>query len=356
MNTRNFGLDFLRAIAIFLVMWGHGLDFLRCYSLPPWVFYKPFDGVDLFFVLSGFLIGGLLLRELKQNTNSSFDAWWRFVARRWLRTIPAYWSILLLLYVCTLFQTHWATSEVDWLSYVFFYQNIHQPLIGFFWESWSLSVEEWFYLCAPLAIYALSKTLAYRKAYLTVAIAMIVCSFIQRHLHFNPLLDDFWFDVQFRKMVLMRFDGLGCGMLLAGFVHQNWMLANKRILFWIGLMILLSLSAIDIANTLYFKQVLYFLVVAIALSMALPYAMDFQPHNSWFIRCIRSIAIHSYGLYLVNLTLVSSILHDCGKRFTEVPNLIWFGLFWLLSWLFAMVLNRLIEQPFLRWRDQKLKG
>lgn len=356
MNTRNFGLDFLRATAIFLVMWGHGLDFLPIAGSFEFLYYKPFDGVDLFFVLSGFLIGRLLLRELQWHPNGGLKPWARFVARRWLRTIPAYWTVLLVLWVALFIQPHWAEKEVDFLSYLFFYQNLLQPLIGFFWESWSLSVEEWFYLCSPLAVFVTAMILPARRAYVMIAVSMIAFSLMYRHTHYDPGRDDFWFDVGLRKMVFTRFDGLGCGMLLAAWMQHPWIKEYKRLWFILGLSILLGLSAVDIDNTLYFKQVFYFFIVAIALALLFPWVKDWPWKESMFNRVVRSVAIHSYGLYLVNLSLVSSILHDAEKNYANAPKWLWFALFWMLSWALAMLLHRCVEKPVMRWRDKHLNS
>ena len=96
-TTRNFGLDLFRALAIILVVLSHGKFLLNGTALENFPFFKMLDGVDLFFVLSGFLIGGIILRTMSEGWN------WRGVAhfwkRRWLRTLPNYYFILLLNFV-----------------------------------------------------------------------------------------------------------------------------------------------------------------------------------------------------------------------------------------------------------------
>ena len=217
-----------------------------------------------------------------------------------------------------------------------------------------MSVEEWFYLCSPLAVFLAAMLIPARRAYLAIAAGMIGLSLVHRHMLYNPGLDDFWFDVQLRKMVFTRFDGLGCGMLLAACIQHQWIGRSKLLLFFLGLSVLLALSAVDIDNTLYFKQVFYFFVVALALACLIPWVKDRPWKESIFTRVVRSVAIHSYGLYLVNLSLVSSILHDAEKNHANAPKWLWFALFWVLSWALAMLLHRCVERPVMRWRDKHL--
>ncbi len=135
----------MRALAIALVVMHHIGQNLE--SLPP-VFLHYFSlgtyGVDLFFVLSGWLIGGLYWNEFEKFGNVQLGRFW---ARRWLRTLPPYFLALPLAYLSVyLFRQ----QEFDF-AYLFFLQNYkeHMP---FYLISWSLAVEEHFYLLLPLVL------------------------------------------------------------------------------------------------------------------------------------------------------------------------------------------------------------
>ena len=93
-TTRNFGLDLFRAFAILLVVLSHGKFLLNRTVLENFPYVKMLDGVDLFFVLSGFLIGGILLKSSSEGLNWPGVA--HFWKRRLLRTLPNYYLILLL--------------------------------------------------------------------------------------------------------------------------------------------------------------------------------------------------------------------------------------------------------------------
>ena len=116
----------------------------------PWI--KLIDGVELFFVLSGFLIGGIIIKEFQNNTAFGIKQIFHFWKRRWFRTLPNYYLILLLNVIIVYF----GIIKEDFLQFnwkfFFFLQNFAHHFYGFFWESWSLSIEEWFYLLFPIIL------------------------------------------------------------------------------------------------------------------------------------------------------------------------------------------------------------
>lgn len=143
MSSRVYRLDFLRAFAITIVFIAHTV-----LSYGPSYLLKPLQtggiGVDLFFVLSGWLIGSQLFKEIDKT--GSIDVR-RFLIRRWMRTVPAYYAVLALT-----FLQFYLTKEnfSPPINYIFFLQNYDAPL-PFLGISWSLCVEEQFYLLiAPL--------------------------------------------------------------------------------------------------------------------------------------------------------------------------------------------------------------
>jgi peptidoglycan/LPS O-acetylase OafA/YrhL len=145
------GLDALRAIAIFLVLWFHfsGLGF-------GWV------GVQIFFVLSGYLITAILLREREQPLASYLK---RFFIRRSLRIFPLYYCFLGLATASYLVFGAPRALESYW-PFLYTYTFNLRPLFGIqendvllhdpFFPLWSLSVEEQFYLVWPWIVFALS--------------------------------------------------------------------------------------------------------------------------------------------------------------------------------------------------------
>jgi len=94
-EKRVFGLDLMRALAIIFVVIGHGgwiLD--KANTNFPWI--RFIDGVELFFVLSGFLIGGILIKIFQNTESLNLNTIWDFWIRRWFRTLPNYYLVLVL--------------------------------------------------------------------------------------------------------------------------------------------------------------------------------------------------------------------------------------------------------------------
>jgi peptidoglycan/LPS O-acetylase OafA/YrhL len=148
-QKRDAWLDALRGIAVLLVL-GRHLDLaapgaelptaLAIWQRGGWV------GVDLFFVLSGFLVAGLLFREHQQR--GSFNVL-RFLVRRGLRIYPAFYVLVLVTWLAYRYFRVPRTSGAGLMAEVFFLQNYFS---GMWSHTWSLAVEEHFYLALPIVL------------------------------------------------------------------------------------------------------------------------------------------------------------------------------------------------------------
>jgi peptidoglycan/LPS O-acetylase OafA/YrhL len=167
-------LDGLRGIAILIVMLHHFEFLLPGHS---WVattvkgmFYAGWSGVDLFFVLSGFLITGILI-----DTKDAKNYFSSFYARRILRIFPLYYSVLSVIVIAArLLYQPWFDNLIalrpDQIYYFFYLNNWmillkgawHANIIGHFW---SLAVEEQFYAIWPMCIWLLPKRYLLRMTF-----------------------------------------------------------------------------------------------------------------------------------------------------------------------------------------------
>ena len=168
MRTRDPNLDLLRATAILMVIACHvGTRWPSVANGSP--VYTAFAfgayGVDLFFVLSGWLVGGLLWREQTQFGNVEIG---RFICRRALRTMPPYFAALLISYLGVHVFKH---QRFDW-GFLFFIQNYYTAF-PFFFVSWSLCVEEHFYLVMPLAAALLARPANRHAAWVFSGLALV---------------------------------------------------------------------------------------------------------------------------------------------------------------------------------------
>jgi peptidoglycan/LPS O-acetylase OafA/YrhL len=142
-------LDILRGVAILMVMFCHSI-YLRQPSWDTMLWRPCWSGVDLFFVLSGFLVSGLLFSEYRRTSQIRFR---RFAVRRALKIYPAFYAVLVLTVAIKL--THgasWQQMRAPVFHDLFFVQSYVPGTWGHFW---SLSVEEHFYVLLPLALFVL---------------------------------------------------------------------------------------------------------------------------------------------------------------------------------------------------------
>jgi peptidoglycan/LPS O-acetylase OafA/YrhL len=137
------GLDLLRVCAIGLVLLHHFRHLPGAPEGLRWFALRADVGVDLFFVLSGWLVGGQLWRERARTGGGRM---WRFWRRRWWRTVPAYLAVLALLAVLG------RVRGADVPAMLLFLQNHLAPHAWL--TSWSLCIEEQFYLALPLVVWA----------------------------------------------------------------------------------------------------------------------------------------------------------------------------------------------------------
>ncbi len=144
-RERQPGLDLLRAAAVLLVICYHAGNF--GFSLPYEGQRFGWIGVDLFFVLSGYLIGGQLLAPLARGERLDVP---RFFRRRALRILPAYF-VVLAVYVLLPSRREWPEMPPLW-KFLCFVQNIGLHGGTAFSHAWSLCVEGQFYLALPFLL------------------------------------------------------------------------------------------------------------------------------------------------------------------------------------------------------------
>jgi peptidoglycan/LPS O-acetylase OafA/YrhL len=309
---RVFGLDLLRAAAIMMVICAHGFVVLYPHfgEALGLLGHGGFYGVELFFVLSGFLIGQILIRngnDLGQPGNVAF-----FYVRRWFRTLPLFFLFLIVNIVFErLFRAH-PVGFREALSHGFFLRNLTGFHMTFFPESWSLAIEEWFYLLFPAALWlGLKMTKRFDVVFLSAAFGFLAFSTIAR-LFAAPDPGATWSE-ELRMVVIYRFDALMIGMIGAWLsirYPQPW----RRVALFAalaGVVLLLAMYAtlwkfengqLAFGDDSYFARTFRFTLVSIGFALLLPWASAWKlAGENLGSTAVRRIALWSYGLYLVHL-------------------------------------------------------
>jgi peptidoglycan/LPS O-acetylase OafA/YrhL len=200
-GQRKIGLDYLRAAAILCVLIAHTAKETLLGSL-------GFIGVEIFFVLSGYLIGGILLSSYARHGEApSWPMLREFWVRRWLRTVPNYFLFLPAFMIADYYGLRRGLA-----LYATFTQNLAWPIGNLFGISWSLTVEEWFYVLLPLLVALWYRVLGQLKSALIATV--LVLFFIPLFLKLTVCLGH-PFDAGMRKVVVFRLDSLMWGVALA---------------------------------------------------------------------------------------------------------------------------------------------
>ncbi len=360
------GLDVMRAIAaILIVVYHYDVHKMEGVSKATKIFFGGlWSTVDLFFVLSGFLIASGWFKELKSNRPNKFR---NFYVKRFFRILPLYYLVLFFF---------WAKSEFimnrdynPW-RFIFFVQNYVGDL-GNFSVSWSLAVEEHFYLIFPLSSLLLLKLISQKKITYVWPILIIIVG-IMRYLKTDevmPMLTSLSSREQldlFEKAIYipthMRFDGLLFGVTLASirvFHPKMWArLKEYKMLFYSIGIALLVYSFIFSADRYSFASMSFsFSAMALSFSILL-IPLFHEEFNS--TKIINKVTVHfaklSYPLYLVHFPcfyVVDVILSKTG--ITNGPGLLHFIFTMLIIYIAALMSNLLIEDPMLKLRNRFLK-
>ena len=354
-TDRVFGLDIYRAAAIILVVLLHGRFILDGTVLERFPFVRIVDGVELFFVLSGFLIGGILLKRINSTEPFSIHALFEFWKRRWFRTLPAYYLILAINYIIVRTNViHEGISNFNW-RYIFFLQNFTKPILGFFRESWSLSIEEWFYLSMPLMLLLLLRFVKPKGAFIIATMIMIVFSFLCRTQMMDAGFDRFWLDLNIRKVVVTRLDGIGYG-LLAAWICYYYPAIWERVrahAFGIGIALLIFVVSYRAPASGFYRQVVYYSLYPIAAMLLLPLASTVRSGRGVVAKLITHISLISYSMYLINLALVAEVIRDQFTPKGGVDGIAKYILYWLIVVIASTALYYSFEKPMMELREKK---
>ncbi len=330
-----------------------------------------FFGMDLFFLLSGFLIGSILLRSLDVHGTQNIR---RFYLRRVFRTFPSYYVVLTIIVLLTPLTTFQRAH----LPYEYFYLTNFMPLsrpqIVMFW-GWSLSLEEQFYLTVPILFVVLHRlsTDRARIALLAGVWSLGLVSRLVVYYGYGPWTDFTLYDaIYFRTYT--RFDTIVMGILLA-VVELRY---GERIGRWLTHPFHRALLALPAMACLWLllrpamfgsehtplvhvfawgtvTSVMYFCALLLVLHGEGPF------HRFLGAPIFRRLATLGYGVYLVHIPIIDHVVVPVAHDLEDAEVSMW--LVWpasllvvtLFSFVIAYAMHVVIEKPSLFVR-QKVAG
>jgi peptidoglycan/LPS O-acetylase OafA/YrhL len=381
-NSQYDSLNGLRAIASFLVIsyhvasfsgnMAHGPDSKEQMSLFYQIISAFWSGLDFFFVLSGFLIGRILMLSATKTGTIEFP---RFFVRRAMRVFPAYYVVLTLAvfwytrldipfakFLLVGPQGWEAMRDASWKNYVYVMNYIFHSGAGnpMSW-AWSLCVEEHFYLALPLML-AISYRFSHKAVVPTVLIIATLAPFVGRAVQYlqEPTLymqDGFYFRTH------NRIDEIMVGVLIAYlFVHHKTALQNfaeraGHACWIIGCAMIVSVWVFGgIQQTGAFAVIFQFSLIALGTGLLVINGLFLNngitrllAHKAWF-----PWARVSYGMYLTHPFLLFILMHwqwafPQPSALTPLRFALLYALTILSSGLLAAIMFVCLERPLIDW-------
>ncbi|CAN7680555.1 acyltransferase [Pseudoduganella sp. LjRoot289] len=358
-------LDALRAVAILLVLARHWAVAaqntfgtvpggpLALLSANGWI------GVDLFFVLSGFLIGSHFAGP--QATPRGRSAVLEFYRRRAFRTLPLYWGVILLCWLSAPWNPGAEFTRLAFATHLLFLQDYLGSDVMV--TLWSLAVEEKFYLAAPALLFLLMRA-GRRAACVLLAMAMgLLCWSMlasARGVPAGAYASFFWsVRAPFHHALL----GILAGLLVA--IEHGASSARRapRVLF-------LALAALPLAlhtgrdwlaqgDWPAVCRVIMLSCCLFALLVRCGLAVNCSRPAFGSTRPLRAVAKLSYALYLVHYPLIEpaaqlcqALLGSAAQAAPALASLLFLLLYCAMSWTAAWLLHVSLERPFLLLRDR----
>jgi peptidoglycan/LPS O-acetylase OafA/YrhL len=373
-------LDVLRGVAVLGVVGFHGTNLTTPeksgFVHQLYQFFNIYAGVglDLFFVLSGFLVGGLLLREIDKTGNLQLK---RFILRRGLKIWPLYYIfIAYCIFLPVLKSDNTLAGAIEPLiPNLFHVQNYFYTPYN---HTWTLSLEEHFYLFLPLMLYFLLKRNRLHLVPIVALLILVTCPLLRwLTISFNPLNPNDGLQWMWKVITPthLRIDALVAGVLIAYFYHLRPeslriirdSVVNRWLLFLIGIAIIstknwlrvdesTAVIAISLGLTLNY-------IGAGCVLLAFMYSVDelgepMKIFKSPISRILGFVGFYSYAIYLWHMDeALRRVLHlkYLGYFDSFAPDTRWvivMTLYLSFAVFVGVVTSRLVEIPMLAFRDR----
>jgi len=367
-DNRIFGLDVMRAVSIAMVLFSHSTVI---YPENDGILSKlkdlsGFFGIELFFILSGFLVGSSIYKLFVYN-EYGFGEVKNFLFRRMFRIIPSYYLVLIIniiIYLCFAFSLR----EV-W-KYFFLMQNVATPIPAFFPESWSLPVKELGYVFAVLLLYVIVSffgNFSRKKIFFSVVLLMLMLSFLAKvnyHFHSENVDLSVW-SQSVRGVVIYRMDSVLAGLLLGClfFEYPKFFKRNKLLFAGFGLLFFLLFIAsvmifkLRLDNAAWFWNIFCLPMASVIVLMLFPMMLDWKKGPKRLVTPVKFACDISYSVYLIHYSIVLFLmmrLFDL-KSYTQSELHIFTLSYLTVTLLLSVMFYHFFEKPINKYRLSNFK-
>jgi peptidoglycan/LPS O-acetylase OafA/YrhL len=355
-SARILQLDILRIIAVFLVLGRHADGFpvdeygrLVSFLTDTWA-RCGWIGVDLFFVLSGFLVSGILFREYIDREAIDFK---RFLIRRGFKIYPAFYTLILITIIGAIGQNLTLDRHRVW-SELLFVQNYFPAL----WtHTWSLAVEEHFYLLLPVVLVLLSRGQFRQLPGVLAFVACLLLVFRILTVHTSGLTD---FNILYKTH--LRLDSLCFGVLLSYYFHFKpacftpfQFVARHPILVLAFVSAMLAPAVLfTVENSVFLNTVglsLLYLGFGTLLIGVLHWDSVGRFTSTNLGSFLAYLGARSYSIYLWHMPVKEWGVPLLDKVFGTTPHVAAFCFYMVGSVAFGVWMARIVEFPALKVRD-----
>jgi peptidoglycan/LPS O-acetylase OafA/YrhL len=318
-------------------------------------------GVDLFFVLSGYLIASQLFAQIAKGKPISFG---NFFIKRFFRIIPAYLVVVALYFLFP--ATHEREALAPLWKYLTFTQNLGLDLRlhGTFSHAWSLCIEEQFYLLLPLILITLVYFKLIKKGWLLL-LFLFAAGFFARYYNWQKVSAFLFtenFGVYWYKYIYYptycRLDGLLVGVSLAAIFQfrpriKNIIAENGNLFFIISICLLVAAYYICYDELTFNATMFGFTLVSIGYGCMVAAAISassflYKRH----IKITAFIARLSYGIYLTHKMVIHITQVQFSKLGIDKSGTLMLLICIITSVIAAWILNIIVEKPFLLLRER----
>jgi len=365
---RIFGLDLMRAVAILMVLSSHCL----------WIYPESnsfiaqllklfgFLGVEIFFVLSGFLIGRILLQSYLKD-DFSFSQVRDFLKRRWFRTFPNYFLILL---VNILIASVIGYKIESLWKYFFFVQNFSGVMPAFFPESWSLAVEEWAYIVLPLLLLLITPFVAPKnksKFFILLLFLLLIISLLAKIICYQNTGYtnlDIW-NTSLKAVVIYRLDAIFYGVLASWIYcqHQNFWKRNKSFFLVVGVLCFLFIAfgigkiGFTAEGQNKYLYMAHLPIVSVSISFFLPFLSGWKSEKSKLKRPVVFVSLISYSIYLLHYSVILQLMKYFmpTEDYSMLQKQVFTFIYLLLTIILSYGLYIWYEKPMMDLREKSKK-